>query len=186
MTPPRPLGRVLSAAEANLYADAAGALARASAEAARITATARAASAQERDRIRAEAEAEGRANASRLLAETEAACRATLRRLQAEIAAAIGDGVARIIGPADPRAVAAAAAVALAELHERHGVVLRVAPAAVSTVAAKLGPRDGIMIVPDAVLPADACRIETQAGVVQADLGWQLATLRVALVEAAA
>jgi len=185
MTRLRPLGRVIGAAEAELYASAAEALVLAEAEATRITTAAIAAAGEESARVRAEAEAEGRAAAARLLTGTETACRATLRRLHAEIAAAIADGVARVIGPADPQAVANAAAVALAELHERHGIVLRVAPAAVAAVAAKLGPTEGVLIVPDPVLPPDACRIETQAGVVQADLTAQLATLRTALTEAA-
>lgn len=184
---PYPLGRVLSAEEAGLYRDAAGALALAAETVRRRRAEAEREIAAERDRVLAETRARAEADAARLLADTAAAAQRALAALPPELAGAIADGVAKIVGGLDlADAVARAAHRALSDLAERNGVAVRVSPAAAEAVRAKLAAwGDGARVVPDADLPPDGCVLETRAGFVRAGLQEQLDALAAALRDAA-
>ncbi len=180
MTRLRPLGRVVPAEEARLYADAAAARAASAAE----QAAQRAAMAQECARLRAAAEQEAETAKARMLAEASAAIRNELAGLRREIAEAIAEGVAKVIGGMDlAEAVARAARRAIAELEDRHVVVLRVAPEAAPGVRSRIGAL--ARVEADAGLAPDDCVLETPAGFVKAGLARQLAILREALREAA-
>jgi type III secretion protein L len=189
MTAPHiaPLGRILRAQEVGLYHDAEAALR--VAEAAAGAMRARAAleiEAARADRLAA-AEQEMQREAARILIETEAAAQRSLAALPREIAEAIAEGVAKVIGGIDlAEAVARAAQRAMAELAERHAVVVRVNPAAQGRTSARLADRgNDVRVVADPALAPDACIIETPAGFVRAGLQEQIATLRAALKAAA-
>ena len=172
----RPLGRILRARDVGLYQDAAEALALARAEAAQLRADAEGAIAMERDVVLASARAEADAAVTRALTDVAIAAQQTLAAMPLELAGAIADGVARVVGGLDlAEAVARTASRALAELVERHGVVVRVAPLSLGTVQARLKGWSGSLRVV----------VETRAGFVRAGLQEQLDTLAAALRDAA-
>jgi type III secretion protein L len=183
-----PLGRILRAHEARLYNDAAAALRNAEAEAtAQRAAAIRDAEAARADLLAAAREETDR-ETTRILAATEAEARRCLAALPMEIATAIAEGVAKVIGGVDlAEAVARAAKKALAELTERHTIVVRVNPAAeVRTRAALANPSAPVRVVADQGLAPDDCILETPGGFVHAGLSAQIDTLRAALLRAAA
>ncbi len=184
---PRPLGRVLRAAEAGLYADAAGALAFADAEAAKRREATAADLAAWRAQAAATAQAEAAARAADLLARTEAEIQRSLHRLLPEVAEAIAMGVAKVIAGLDvAEAVAAAAQRALGDIAERHAVTVRVAATAANATRARLAPLGaGVRVVADPDLASDDCVLETSAGFIRAGLGPQIAAVQAALLEAA-
>lgn len=183
----RPLGRVIGAAEAGLYRDATAALADARAAAAAQHEAGARTLAEECRIAREAAEQEGRQAAARLLAQTAARVQGELTRLPREIAEMVSVAVARVVGSLDlSDAVARAAQRAVEDLRERQGIVVRVAPACVAVVRDRLAGVDAaIRVEEDAALEPDDCVVETRAGYVRAGLAQQLATLRVALVQAA-
>lgn len=180
---PRALGRILTPAQAGLYATAEGALALAQAQVATMLSDAAQAIEGERQAVLARAEAAGRLQAAALLADTAAAARAQLAALAPDVTQAVGLAVAKVVGDLPlSQAVAQAARHALQELATRNGVAVHVHPdqaAGVRTILAELG--DGVRVVGDETLPADACTIETQAGIVRAGLSEQVAILQSAL-----
>lgn len=177
----RPLGRVLRAAEAGLYADAAGALAAARTEASRFVAEAAAEIATERAHARAEADAAAEDERARLLAEAALRASRELAGLRVAIADAVADGVARILGarPA-AEATAAAAAHAVESLRDRTGITVRVSPSQADAVRNAVGD-PAVRVLADATLGKDECVIETAAGFVRAGTAAQVARLREAL-----
>jgi type III secretion protein L len=180
----RVLGRVLSADEATLYHDAAGALAAARQDADRLRETALNSAADIRRAAEAEGRAQGEAAAARLLAGTASRTLCMLDAMRDAIAQAIAAGVAQVIGTLDlDTAAAAAAAHAVAQLRERARIVVRVAPARVDAVRASLAPwGEACRLEPDTTLGPDDCTIETEAGFMRAGLAAQLEVLREALV----
>lgn len=178
-----PLGRILRAEEAGLYRDAEGALRAAEVAAAEMHARAAREIEAARARTLAATEQEMQRETARILIETEATAQRSLASLPCEIAEAIAEGVAKVIGGIDlAEAVARAAQRAMAELGERHAVVVHVNPAAQARTRARLAGRaDGARVVADAALAPDACIIETPSGFVRAGLEEQIATLRAAL-----
>lgn len=185
----RPLGRVLRAGEAGLYRDAAEALAVAHEALHRARAAATAEIEAERARVCNAALVEGQQGASRFLAQVALAARREVEGLPLAIAETIAEGVAKVVGQLAPsEAVARAAAQAVAELSERTGITVRVAPASVQAVGAHLsaaGWNDGVRVLGDPALGLRDCTVETRAGFVRADLDVQLAALRHALLQEA-
>lgn len=177
MTTPRPLGRVIPAAELGIRLEADAVLAAARGEAAAIRAAARQEGLEQ-------GRSEGAAAMTRLLAETAARLRADAEALEAVLADAIAAGVARVIGamPAAER-VAAAAAVAVSELSARSRVTVRVHPVAADRVRAEIGPAvETLVLLADASLAEDDCMVESAAGSVAAGITPQIAALRAALM----
>ena len=184
MTAIRPLGRILRAAEAGLYNDAAGALAAARAEADALLAQARDEAAAEREHILHDAAETARNEVTRHLAEAAAQTARALDALAPALADAIADGVARILGerPA-AELTAAATAACVSRLQDRAGVTVRVPPAHVTETRDALQGLGGpaVQVQADAALGDDECVVETQAGFVRAGAAAQLARLRDAL-----
>ena len=180
-----PLGRVLRAADAALYNDAAGALQAARSHAARLAEAAAAELAAERERVRLEAVSAAQGEAARHLAAASAGVTRELAGLRAQVADAIADGVASILGSRPPAEVAAqAAAHAIASLQDRTKITLRVPPAQAEAVRAGLSG-DGLHVLADATLEEDELVIETAAGFVRGGIRAQLDRLREALHAAA-
>lgn len=182
----RPLGRVLVAEEAGLYASAVGALELAQADADRLRSNAQAEAAAAVSAAVEVALAGHQARMAQELMEAAAAAQRQLASVPRDLALAIAEAVAKVVGGLDvAQAVAAAATHALSELVERHGIIIRVAPGNVAATQERL-PVDAVRVLPDPALPADGCVIETQSGYVQAGLAAQVEALRGALVQAAA
>lgn len=177
----KPLGRVLRAADADLYADAAEALAAARADASRMVAEAAAGIEAKRARARAEAVAAVESERARLLADAALGASRELAGLRTALADAVADGVARILGarPA-AKAAAAAAAHAVESLQDRTGIALRVPPGQADAVR-KAVADPAVRVLTDATLGDDECVIETSAGFVRAGIAAQVARLREAL-----
>jgi type III secretion protein L len=184
--PIAPLGRILRATEVGLYCDAATALSAAKADAAEIRAAAQRDAAAALTERRAEAERQLRRDTVRILADTATAAQRSLAALPREITEAIAEAVAKVIGGIDlAEAVARAAQRAIAELVERHAVVVHVNPVAQARTHARLTLLDPpVRVVADAGLAPDACLIETPAGSIRAGLQEQIAVLRAALTAA--
>lgn len=181
----RPLGRVLRAADAGLYNDAAEALAAARADASRMVAEAAAGIEAERARACAGAMAAAEGERARLLADAALGVSRELAGLRAALAEAIADGVARILGARPPAEIAAAAAShAVESLHDRAGIVVRVPPDQAASVRNAVGD-PAVRVLADATLGSDECVIETAAGFVRAGIAAQVARLREALRVAA-
>lgn len=183
-----PLGRILKAEEVRLYRDAAAALRNAEAEAAAYRARAiRDAESAGADRLAA-ARQEADREITRILVATEAEARRRLALLPTEIATAIAEGVAKVIGGVDlAEAVARTAQKALAELAERHTVIVRVNPLAELRTRAALANHSALVrVLADQGLAPDDCILETPAGFVHAGLSAQIELLRTALLAAAA
>ena len=181
----RPLGRVLRAAEAGLYADAAGALATARSEAARMVADAAAGIEANRLGARAESAALAEGERARLLADAALSTSRELAGLRAALAEAVADGVARILGARPAAEVAAAvAAYAVESLEDRTGITVRVPPGQADAVREAVGD-PAVRVLADATLGDDECVIETAAGFVRAGAAAQVARLREALRAAA-
>ena len=183
MSARRPVGRLLSAAEAGLYGDAAAALATARMEAEALLARAADAAQAAHDAVLRDAADAARLQTSRTLAETAAASRRAMDALAPSVATVIGQAMARLLGDLDvATAVAAAARHAVGELAARQAVLVHVHPACTgATRTALLGWGDGVRVTGDDALPEDACTIETPAGIVRAGLREQLAVLQAAL-----
>lgn len=195
--PSRPLGRVLRAGEAGLCRNAEEILAAAVAAAQEIRAAAKAeaddqraamaAEAQaEQARVHAAALAEGKQAASRILVQVVAALRREIDAVPAALAEAIAQGVVKVIGSLEVgTAVACAAAQALAELAERTGIIVRVAPGYADTVRAQLLAQGWdearLRVLAEPTLEPRDCIVETRAGYIKAGLDQQLAALRDAL-----
>lgn len=180
----RPLGRVVRAAEWGLYADAEAALAQARQDADALRETAAAESRAESERLRAATLQDAQAEATRLLAEAAIGIQAQLAVVRTDVAAAIALGVARVIGELDMAdAVARAAVHAINGLHDRNGIVLRVAPDLVARLRERL---PSVEVIADTTLQPDDCVVQTQAGFVRAGLQAQVAILQAALTDAAA
>ena len=181
----RPLGRVLRAADAGLYADAAGALTAARADASRMVAEAAAGIEAECTRARGEAMASAEGERTRLLAGAALAVSRDLAGLRAALAEAVADGVAGILGARPTADIAAAAAAhAVESLLDRTGIVVRVPPGQATTVRNALGD-PAVRVLADATLGGDECVIETAAGFVRAGVAAQVTRLRDALRAAA-
>lgn len=181
----RPLGRVLRAAEAGLYADAAGALAAARADASRTATEAASGIEAERARARTEAAAAAEGERTRLLTDTALGLSRSMAGLRAALAEAMADGVARILGARPAAEVAAAAAAhAVESLHDRTGIVVRVPPDQAAAVRDAVGD-PAVRVLTDATLGGGECVIETAAGFVRAGVAAQVAQLREALRAAA-
>ena len=182
-----PLGRILRAEEVRLYRDATAALRNAEAAAAEHRVAAIHAAEAARSELLTAAQEETRRETTRMLVATEAEARRCLAGLPMEIATAIAEGIAKVIGGVDlAEAVARAAQKALAELTERHTVIVRVNPLAQGRTRAALANYDAATrVVADAELPPDSCILETPAGFVRAGLNEQIEMLRAALLEAA-
>ena len=181
----RPLGRVLRAAEAGLYADAEEALAVARAEAAQLLADAAVEIRAERVRAHAEAIAAAEGEKARLLADAALRVSRDLAGLRATLAEAIADGVARILGARPAADVAAAAAAhAVQSLQDRTGITIRVPPGQADAVRDAVSD-PAVQVLIDATLGEDECVIETAAGFVRAGVVAQLVRLREALRVAA-
>jgi type III secretion protein L len=182
-----PLGRILSAEQAQLYCDAAAALRHAEAEATEH----RAAAVREAEAARAEllaaARQESDRETTRILVAAEAEARRCLAALPTEIAIAIAEGVAKVIGGIDlAEAVARCARKAVAELSERHTVIVRVSPLAQEQTRAALAEHGALVrVLADPGLTPDDCRLETPAGFVHAGLSTQIEVLRAALLAVA-
>lgn len=180
-----PLGGVLRAAEAGLYADAAGALAAARAEAARLLADAAAGIEAERACARAEAMAAAEGEKASLLADFAVSASRELAGLRTALADAVAEGVAGILGAKPAAEAAAAAAVhAVESLRDRTGITLRVPPGQVEAMRDAVGD-PAVRVLADATLGDDGCVIETAAGFVRAGIAPQLKRLREALRAAA-
>jgi len=183
-----PLGLILKADEVRLYRDAATALRTAQAEANRL----RSAAMHDAERARADlllaARQETERERTRILVTTAAEARRCLALLPTEIATAIAEGVAKVISGVDlAEAVARAAQKALAELTERHSVVIRVSPLAEARTRASLAHHNALVrVLADQGLGPDDCIVETPAGFVRAGLSAQIETLRAALLAAVA
>lgn len=181
-----PLGRIIPAHEAGLYADAAAARVNARNAASRVIRAARHEAAAIREAARLDGEQEGRGALATTLLEAPIAVQAVLDALEGEIADAIAAGVEAIIGSFDVgEGVARAAKQAVAELRDRHGVTLYVAPSVRDAVARGLHDYADIRIEINSTLVDDACEIHTRAGHVRAGLTQQLDALRSALRKAA-
>ena len=183
-----PLGRILKADEVRLYRDAATALRNAEAEASEHRTAAMRDAERDRAELLAMARQETERETTRILVAAVAEARRCLALLPTEIATAIAEGVAKVISGVDlAEAVARAAQKALAELTERHSVVIRVNPLAeVRTRAALANHSALIRVLADQRLAPDNCVLETPAGFVHAGLSAQIETLRAALLTAAA
>lgn len=191
--PPRPLGRVLRAEEAGLHRNAKETLSAAATAAQEIRTAAEAeraamaAEAQaEQTRVHAAALAEGKQAASRILVQVVAALRREIDAVPAALAEAIAQGVVKVIGSLEVgTAVACAAAQALAELVERTGIIVRVAPGCADTVRAQLlaegWDEARLRVLAEPTLEPRDCIVETRAGFIKAGLDQQLAALREAL-----
>jgi type III secretion protein L len=183
-----PLGRILRADEAGLYRDAAAALSNAEAEATEHKAAAIRDAERSCADLIAAARQETERERTRILVATEAEARRRLALLPTEIAIAIAEGVAKVIGGVDlADAVARSARKALAELTERHTVVVRVNPVVEVWTRAVLAKESGLIrVLADQALAPDDCILETPAGFVHAGLSGQIEMLRAALLQAAA
>lgn len=180
-----PLGRVLRAADAQLYNDASAALESARSHAASLRDRAEAELAAEREQLQAQAHAAAEAEVARALAGASANINRELAGLRAAVADAIADGVAGILGARPPADVAAlAAAHAIASLQDRTGITLRVPVAFAETIEAAVST-DGLRVQADATLGDDELVIETAAGFVRGGVRAQLDRLREALHAAA-
>lgn len=180
-----PLGRVLRAADAQLYNDASAALECARLHADTLRGQAEAQLAAERAQVQAEARQAAEAEVARALAAASASITRELAGMRAAVADAIADGVAAILGARPPAEVAArAAAHAIASLQDRTGITLRVPLALAATIEAALS-MDGLRVQADATLGEDELVIETAAGFVRGGVRAQLARLREALRDAA-
>lgn len=182
----KPLGRILTAEQAGLYADAAEALAQARAQAAAMLADAADAIAAQRAHMLAEAGAEAQRQATVILAEAAAAARHQLATLEPAAAQALCTALGRLVGGLVPQeAVAAAARVALADLAQSRAIAVHVHPEcaeATRTALAEWG--EGVRVIADHTLPEDSCTIESPAGIVRAGLSDQLAILQAAILRA--
>ena len=179
-----PLGRVIRAEEAGIYADAAGALAAAREAAGAIRARAESEAAAERARRIESAEREAHEAAARLLAGHAAATARHARALEREVALAIAEGVAKVVRGLDlADRVARAAREASSRLAGSGAVTLRVAPGLAAALREAL-PRE-VTVAEDPGLRGDECLLDTPAGSVVATPEAQLAALRDALVSAA-
>jgi type III secretion protein L len=179
----RPLGRIMTAAEAGLYADAAAAAAHAETQAAAMRNQASNEIAAARELVLQAAAAEAQERTARMLAETAVSAKRSLEALAPDITLAVGRAVAKVVGGLDTaQAVAAAARQALDELHARHGIVVHVHPDCAATTRQALQDwGESVRVVGDNTLPSDACTIETPAGIVRAGLREQVAILQAAL-----
>lgn len=172
----RPLGRVIPAAELAIRMEADA-----------VLQAARDAAAAIRTRARQEGleqgRGEGAAAATRLLVETSARLRAETEALEGALVDAVVAGVARVIGAMPPaERVAAAAALAVAELTARSRVTVCVHPVAAERVRAEIGPAvETLVLLVDTSLAEDDCIVESSAGSVAAGIAPQLAALRAAL-----
>lgn len=182
----QPLGRVVRAEDAGLYADAAGALANARLQAATLLESAAAQAEAARTTAAKEARTAAEAEMARMLADTALRTSRELAALRPLLAGAIADGVARILGarPA-PEIAAEAAAHAVLTLRDRTGITLRVPPVHADVVASAMAAGEDVRVLADATLGADECVIETAAGFVRAGVNDQLNRLREALHAAA-
>jgi type III secretion protein L len=187
MIAPRPLGRIVPAAEAGLWRDAGAAMEAARREAAASRAHAAETLAAERAALEQALAEDSARQTARALAEAAAGAQRALQCLRADIAATIAAALRKVVGKLDlAEAVAAAAAEALAELSARHGVTLHVHPICVARVRQEVAPwGDGARVVADDTLPTDACTLETEAGIIRAGLSDQLAIVADALAQAA-
>jgi flagellar biosynthesis/type III secretory pathway protein FliH len=182
-----PLGRILRADEVRLYRDAATALRNAEVEAREYRTAAMRDAERARADLLATARQETEREITRILVATAAEARRRLALLPMEIATAIAEGIAKVISGVDlAEAVARAAQKALAELTERHSVVIRVNPLAEVRTRAALANHVLIRVLADQGLASDDCILETPAGFVHAGLSAQIETLRAALLAAAA
>lgn len=182
-----PLGRILRAEEVGLYRDAATALRNAEAAALEHRTAAMRDAERARADLLAAARQETERETTRVLVATAAEARRRLALLPMEIATAIAEGVAKVISGVDlAEAVARAAQKALAELAERHAVVVRVNPLADARTRAAFADQSTLIrVLADEGLAPDDCILETPAGFVHAGLSTQIETLRAALLAAA-
>jgi len=181
-----PLGQILRADEVRLYRDAATALRNAEVEAREYRTAAMRDAERARADLLAAARQETERETTRVLVATAAEARRCLALLPTEIATAIAEGVAKVISGIDlAEAVARAAQKALAELTERHSVVIRVNPLAEVRTRAALADHSALVrVLADPGLAPDDCILETPAGFVHAGLSAQIETLRAALLAA--
>ncbi len=183
---PRPVGRILKAAEAGLYHEATCMLEAAKHDAARLRETAEAEIADLRARALQQAEHDAAMITLRAEEAALAAAQRSIASLQQDIAETIVLAVTRILGRMEtPNLVGQAARHAIDELAARHGVVVHVHHDCVQqTRTALAGADPHVRIVGDGTLPADACMLETDAGIVRAGLSEQVQALRKALCAA--
>jgi type III secretion protein L len=165
---------VLRAGDLAAWADAAGVLEAARAEAAAIRAAAH-----------EEGRAGGAAEAARLLAETEARIDAALAALEPRLVQTVLLLLGRVLDAFDrPELVARLAARAVAEQRAARGIIVRVPPGAEAAVEAHLARlacgRLARVQTDPALAPTD-CVVETELGTARAGLTAQLAALERAL-----
>ncbi len=187
MIAPRPLGRMMPAAEAGLWRDAGEALEAARREAAAARAHAAETLAAERAALEQALADESARQTARALADAAAGAQLALQSLRADIAATLAAAMRKMLGQLDlAEAVAAAATEALAELSARHGVTLHVHPLCAARVRQEVAAwGEAARVVADDTLPPDACTLETEAGIIRAGLSDQLEVLAAALAQAA-
>jgi type III secretion protein L len=182
-----PRGRILPAAEAELWRSGAAWLDEARRQAAAMRAEAASACAAERVRGFDEGRRAGAEAAAGLLASTAAKADAYLRRLEPHLPDLVLDAVERLLGERDPDdAAARAVRHAVGTKRSETGLTLRVAPGRVDDMRTRLADllrpdRPGLSIEGDPALAGDAAILASAVGFVEVGLQSQLAVLRAAL-----
>ncbi|MCP1336803.1 FliH/SctL family protein [Futiania mangrovi] len=127
--------------------------------------------------------------ASALIIKVRTSVDRELERAEAEIEAAALKVVRRVLGdmPVADKVAAAAAAV-VADLRSARRLDIRVHPAAAERVEAAIAglradsrPLPALNVTPDDGLPEDACRVDSDLGVIDADVSLQLEAIELAL-----
>lgn len=138
---------------------------------------------------RADGLAEGRQAAGQLLTETAAAAKGFWIASERRLVEIVTDAVRRIVGEIDStEATAAMVARLLGEVRDEGKIRLHVSPGQRRVIEKRIldgrDPPEGtgaIEVIEDAGIENDACRLETELGVVETGLEAQVDALRLAL-----
>ena len=175
-----PLGNLIKAEAFHVIAEARETVAR-------IEEQGRRAHERARERGKAEGIEEGRQAVGELLTETAIAAQAYWNRSERKLIAIVVDAVRRIIGEFDGvEAVAGVIGQLLGEVRDEGKIRLHVSPRQHRDIEKRILGVQGAGIAPvevieDAGIDVDACRIETELGVVETGVEAQIEALRSAL-----
>ena len=177
-----PLGNLIKADAFHIVAEAREAVAR-------IEEQGRRAYKRARERGKAEGIAEGRQAVGQLLTETATAAQSYWNRSEERLVAMVIEAVRRIIGEFDDvEAVAGMIGQLLGEVRDEGKIRLHVSPRQYREIEKRIvglkDPHTGFAsaeVIEDAGVDDDACRIETELGVVETGIEAQIETLREAL-----
>ena len=177
-----PLGNLVKADAIHVMAEATEALARIEEQGSRAYELAR-------ERGRAEGIAEGRQAVGQLLTETATAAHGYWNRAERRLVAIVVDAVRRIIGEIDETgAVVGMIRQLLGELRDEGKIQLFVSPAQHREIEKRIvdlqnrhAGVSSVEVMEDAAIDDDACRVETELGVVETGIEAQIEALRVAL-----